>query len=105
MMKTPEKILRTQVFLWRFLNECVKIYGGKVWDVTMIINYRKLWIVLAEKEIDKVNFRKKVNLFPNTMTKLKKNEEVSMQIVLRICEFLECNIGDICDAVPKEGER
>ena len=71
----------------------------------MKINYRKLWIVLAEKEIDKVNFRKMVNLSPNTMTKLKKNEEVSMQIVLRICEFLQCNIGDICDAVPKEGER
>jgi len=71
----------------------------------MKINYRKLWVMLAEKEIDKVDFRKMVNLSPNTMTKLNKNEEVSMQIVLRICEFLECNIGDICDAVIKEGEK
>lgn len=61
--------------------------------------------MLAEKEIDKVDFRKMVKLSPNTMTKLNKNEEVSMQIVLRICEFLECNIGDICDAVIKEGEE
>lgn len=71
----------------------------------MKINYRKLWIKLAEKEIDKVDFRKMVNLSPNTLTKLNKNEEVSMQIVLRICEFLECNIGDICDAVPREGKE
>jgi DNA-binding Xre family transcriptional regulator len=71
----------------------------------MKVSYRKLWIKLAEKEIDKVSFRKMVDLSPNTMTKLKKNEEVSMQIVLRICEFLQCNIGDICDAVPEEGER
>ena len=71
----------------------------------MKINYRKLWVMLAEKEIDKVDFRKMVNLSPNTMTKLNKNEEVSMQIVLRICELLECNIGDICDAVRKEGEK
>ena len=71
----------------------------------MKINYRKLWVMLAEKEIDKVDFRKMVKLSPNTMTKLNKNEEVSMQIVLRICEFLECNIGDICDAVIKEGEE
>lgn len=71
----------------------------------MKINYRKLWVMLAEKEIDKVDFRKMVNLSPNTMTKFNKNEEVSMQIVLRICEFLECNIGDICDAVIKEGEK
>lgn len=71
----------------------------------MRISYKKLWVKLAEKEIDKVIFRKMVNLSPNTMTKLKKNEEVSMQIVLRICDFLHCNIGDICDAVPKEGER
>lgn len=71
----------------------------------MKISYKKLWIKLAEKEIDKVNFRKMVNLSPNTMTKLKKNEEVSMQIVLRICDYLQCNIGDICDAVQMEEEK
>lgn len=66
------------------------------------INYKKLWIKLAELEMDKAEFRKKVDLSPNTMTKLNKNEEVSMQIMLRICNFLKCNIGEICDVVFEE---
>ena len=43
-----------------------------------------------------------------TMTKLRKNEEVAMSVLLRICEYLNCNIGDICDAVKtdnSEGEK
>lgn len=68
------------------------------------INYKKLWIKLAEKEIDKAGFRKMADLSPNTMTKLNKNEEVSMKIMLRICQFLKCNIGEICDVVFEEGK-
>lgn len=66
------------------------------------INYKKLWIKLAELEMDKAEFRKRVDLSPNTMTKLNKNEEVSMQIILRICNFFKCNIGEICDVVFEE---
>ena len=33
------------------------------------------------------------------MTKLRKNEEVAISVLLRICEYLDCNIGDICDDV------
>lgn len=66
------------------------------------MNYKKLWIKLAEQEIGKVEFRKRVDLSPNTMTKLNKNEEVSMQIILRICKFLRCNIDEIGDVVFEE---
>ena len=37
------------------------------------------------------------------LTKLRKNEEVALSVLLRICEYLDCNIGDICDAVKVEG--
>jgi DNA-binding Xre family transcriptional regulator len=36
------------------------------------------------------------------MTKLRKNEEVALSVLLRICEYLNCNIGDICDAIEVE---
>ena len=65
----------------------------------MRISYKKLWIRLAEKEISKATLRKDLNIATGTMTKLRRNEEVALSILLRICGYLDCNIGDICDAV------
>ena len=65
----------------------------------MRISYKKLWILLAEKEISHANFRKDLSIATGTMTKLRRNEEVALSVLLRICEYLDCNIGDICDAV------
>ena len=65
----------------------------------MAISYKKLWVMLAEKEISQVTFRKDLSIATGTMTKLRRNEEVALSVLLRICEYLKCNIGDICDAV------
>ena len=58
--------------------------------------------MLVEKEISKQDFREKLELSTGTMTKLNKGEEVSMGTLLRICDYFECNIGDICDAIKVE---
>ena len=68
-------------------------------DLTMKISYKKLWILLIEKEISPATLRKDLNIATGTMTKLRRNEEVALSVLLRICEYLDCNIGDICDAV------
>lgn len=65
----------------------------------MKISYKKLWILLIEKDISQVDFRVDLNIATGTMTKLRRNEEVALSVLLRICEYLKCNIGDICDAV------
>lgn len=65
----------------------------------MRISYKKLWIMLIEKDISPATLRKDLNIATGTMTKLRKNEEVAMSVLLRICDYLDCNIGDICDAV------
>lgn len=65
----------------------------------MKISYKKLWIKLAEMEISKIQFREKAKISPGTMTKLNKGEEVSVSVLLKICDYLDCNIGDICDAI------
>lgn len=67
----------------------------------MKISYKKLWIKLAEMEISKIQLREKVKISPGTMTKLNKGEEVSIGILLKICDYLNCDIGDICEAVRK----
>jgi len=66
------------------------------------ISYKKLWIILIEKNIPPAVMRKDLNIATGTMTKLRKNEEVALSVILRICDYLECNIGDICDAVKEE---
>ena len=68
----------------------------------MKVSYKKLWVLLAEKEISQVEFRKDLSIATGTMTKLRKNEEVARSVLLRICDYLNCNIGDICDAIKDE---
>ena len=109
-MKYIEKTIETIVFVRNpvvffklvWYNYTLKRYVKRCEKMCVQINYKKLWIKLAELEMDKAEFRKRVDLSPNTMTKLNKNEEVSMQIILRICKFLKCDIGEICDVVFEE---
>ena len=67
----------------------------------MKICYKKLWVLLIQKDITKPQLRKDLKLATGTMSKLNKHEEVSMSVMLRICEYLNCDIGDICEVVPK----
>jgi DNA-binding Xre family transcriptional regulator len=65
----------------------------------MKISYKKLWIMLLEKDIDKATFKSELKLAAGTMSKLNKGDEVALSVLLRICEYLNCDIGDICAAV------
>ncbi|MEG0834531.1 MAG: helix-turn-helix transcriptional regulator [Christensenellaceae bacterium] len=65
----------------------------------MPVDYKKLWILLIEKGITKPQLRNMAELSPATLTKLNKNECVSMEVLIRICKRLGCNIGDVVDVV------
>ena len=65
----------------------------------MKISYKKLWVLLIQRDISKVTLRKEVGIAAGTMSKLNKGEEVALPILLRICDYLDCDIGDICEAV------
>lgn len=69
---------------------------------TMAISYKKLWKLLIDKEMTAVELREKTGIAPNTMTKLRRDEEVSMTVLIKICTALEANIGDIMDLIPEE---
>lgn len=66
----------------------------------MRISYKKLWVMLIEKDITKVQLKRNLGLSPGTMSKLTKGEEVSMSVLIRICEYLDCDIGDVCQLIP-----
>lgn len=63
----------------------------------MAISYNKLWKLLVDKKMSKADLRKAVGMAPNTLTKMRKDEPVSLEILIRICQVLDCNIGDIMD--------
>ena len=68
----------------------------------MQISYKKLWGLFIQKDISKMTLRKDVRIAAGTMSKLNKGEEVALPILLRICDYLDCDIGDICEAVREE---
>lgn len=63
-----------------------------------MVNYNKLWKMLIDKSMTKTDLRKKADMSTSTLAKMSKNEIVSMDVILRICKVLNCNIGDIMDA-------
>ena len=64
----------------------------------MAVSYNKLWKLLIDKKMTKNALRIKADMSSSTMAKMSKNETVSMDVMLRICKVLDCNIGDIMDA-------
>lgn len=65
----------------------------------MRISYKKLWVMLIQKDISKTTLRHDVGLSTGTMSKLNKGEEVALSVLMRLCDYLDCDIGDICEAV------
>ena len=65
----------------------------------MKISYKKLWMLLIQRDITKVRLKRDLGLAAGTMSKLNKGEDVALSVLLRICEYLDCDIGDICEAV------
>lgn len=68
----------------------------------MAISYKKLWKLLIDKDMTAVELREKTGIAPNTMTKLRRDEEVSMTVLIKICNVLNANIGDVMDLIPEQ---
>lgn len=71
----------------------------------MKVSYKKLWVMLIERDITKAQMRKDLGFSTGTMSKMNKGEEVSMSVLLKICRYLDCDIGDICSAVRTEDDK
>ena len=68
----------------------------------MGVNYKKLWIKIAEKEMSNPQVREKAEVSASTFTKLKKNEYVSLESLVKIAIALDCEVGDIVEIVKDE---
>ena len=66
----------------------------------MAVSYKKLWKLLIDKDMKKEELRIAANLSTNTMAKLGKNENVTTDVLVKICTALQCDIGDIMELTP-----
>lgn len=82
-----------------------KFASAAIRSVDMKVNFKKLWVLCAEKEMSKAELRKRAGLSSATFTRLRKNEEVNLSVILKIADVLDCNAGDMMDFVKDNSQE
>ena len=68
----------------------------------MEVSYKKLWKILIDRDMKKKDLQVLACISWASVTKLSKGETVSMDVMMKVCKALECNIGDVMDLIPTE---
>lgn len=71
----------------------------------MAVNYKGLWKMLIDKEVSKTELRQITGIAPSTFSKMSNNEYVSMDVLVRICQTLKCQISDIVEVELEEVQK
>jgi putative transcriptional regulator len=66
----------------------------------MEICYKRLWKILIDKDLKKKDLSSVAGISQSSVAKMSRGEPVNLEIILKICSALNCDIGDICEAVP-----
>ena len=68
----------------------------------MSFSYNKLWKLLIDKNMTKSDLRKSIGISSSTMAKMGKGENVSLDVIDKICKLLNCNVEDILEHMGEE---
>lgn len=71
----------------------------------MSVSYKKLWKLLIDKDMMKKDLREKAGLTTNVIAKMGKNENVSTEVLCKICKALDCGLEDVIEIIPDGGRR
>ena len=71
----------------------------------MSVSYDKLWKLLIDRKMSKVELRKAAQVAPNTMTKLNREEPVTLKVLGKFCKVLKVDFGDIVEYIPDEEDE
>ena len=72
---------------------------------TMEVSYKKLWKLLIDKDMKKKDLQAQSGISWASVTKLSKGETVSMEVLMKVCKALNCDIGDIMELIPEEATQ
>lgn len=68
--------------------------------IAVTVSYKKLWKLLIDKDMKKKDLQEAAQLSPSSVAKLSKNENVSMDVLIKVCVALGVDFGDIMELVP-----
>lgn len=71
----------------------------------MRVSYNKLWKLLIDKNMKKGELREAIGASKSTFAKLGKNQNVTLPVLLAICEYLKCDFGDIMEVLPDDVDK
>lgn len=71
----------------------------------MGLSYKKLWKLLIDRDMTKTEMRKQSGISTGALAKLGKNESVSMEVLVKICRALDCDLNDIVELTEEGGEQ
>lgn len=63
----------------------------------MGINYKRLWKLLIDKDMTKTELRRQTDIASSTLAKMSRNEYVALEVLVRICNTLDCELSDIVE--------
>lgn len=73
-------------------------------EIMVKVNYNKLWKLLIDKGMSKTQLREQTGITTNVIAKMGKNENVSTEVICKICETLNCQITDIIELIEEDGK-
>lgn len=68
----------------------------------MPVSYNKLWKLMIDKNINKTKLREEAGISSNAVAKMGKNEDVRVEVLVKICRYLNCTVDDIMEILPNE---
>ena len=73
-------------------------------EVIMAVSYNKLWKLMIDKNINKTKLRTEIGISSNAMANLGKYKSVQVEVLVKICNHLNCTLDDILEILPNENE-
>ena len=68
----------------------------------MVVSYKKLWKLLIDKDLMKKDLQSNAGVSWATITKMSKGETVSTEVLMKICKYLQCDVGDIVEFIDDD---
>ena len=78
------------------------MFGMKV--IPMTVSYKKLWKLLIDRDMKKKDLLAAAGISQSSLSKMRRNENVNMDILVKVCTALNCDIGDIMEIVPDDNQ-
>ena len=71
----------------------------------MAVSYNKLWKLLIDKKMKRTEMQRLAGISGNVLSRMGKDEYVSIESIEKICTLLRCDIGDVMEIIPSEGRE